>query len=633
MGYEQLSLNGFIQEMKAATNGAHPRRFCFILGAGASRSSGIKSGQELVKIWDKELQERNNEEYQRWRKELDITDKNMSNFYSYYYEKRFNRCPADGLSYIEGIMESAKPSAGYVMLAHMLAETPHNVVITTNFDHLTEDAVTYYAQKTPLVIGHESLSHYITGQPVRPTIIKIHRDLLFDPKSRSEDLEKLPDSWQSALERIFENYYPVFIGYAGNDKSLMDFLIKNGEKFASDQWKFPYWLLYKHDSLDGKVKEFLEKSEGIFVCHDGFDEVMIQLGAEFGYKIPTEEDFLKDAHNRYRTLKDAIDGFSDRSNPVNVADYKTATDDVSCEPAADSQSSNTDVDQAIEKITSDSELQNQFREAVRYTSAGKLVEALSILQSLVEKDPENARYHTKLAEVRYHLKEYENAMTVCQRAKELDPEADVPYIIAGMCYEKTGQKDLALTEYMSAKTLDPECELTRFRIASIMEEKGDKIEALFEYRMASEFDPDWERPHYAMGKILEELNRPEDALAEYQKAISISPNYGVAHYAIGCILKDSGKKDEALSAFQCAAAVDSDWGVAYYQVAELQAELGQFGQALESIEKAIEISPKTFYFYHSLSSILRKLNRDDEAKIAKATGDKLYNESKKEDIK
>ena len=92
MACEELSLNGFIQEMKDVTTGSHPRRFCFVLGAGASRSSGIKSGQELVRVWDKELRERNETEYQRWRKELDITDENMSNFYSYYYEKRFNRC-------------------------------------------------------------------------------------------------------------------------------------------------------------------------------------------------------------------------------------------------------------------------------------------------------------------------------------------------------------------------------------------------------------------------------------------------------------------------------------------------------------------------------------------------------------
>ena len=77
MACEQLSLNGFIQEMKEVAYGTHPRKFCFVLGAGASRSSGIKSGQELVKIWDKDLRERNEDEYLNWRNRLGITDDNI----------------------------------------------------------------------------------------------------------------------------------------------------------------------------------------------------------------------------------------------------------------------------------------------------------------------------------------------------------------------------------------------------------------------------------------------------------------------------------------------------------------------------------------------------------------------------
>ena len=50
MMYEELALKGFVDEMKEVSSGPHPRRFCFILGAGASRASGIKSGQELVRI-------------------------------------------------------------------------------------------------------------------------------------------------------------------------------------------------------------------------------------------------------------------------------------------------------------------------------------------------------------------------------------------------------------------------------------------------------------------------------------------------------------------------------------------------------------------------------------------------------
>ena len=76
-----------------------------------------------------------------------------------------------------------------------------------------------------MIIGHETLAHYISRQINRPTIIKIHRDLLFDPKNTVEEVEVLHDNWKKALDNVFSDYHPIFIGYAGNDNSLMDFLV------------------------------------------------------------------------------------------------------------------------------------------------------------------------------------------------------------------------------------------------------------------------------------------------------------------------------------------------------------------------------------------------------------------------
>ncbi len=82
MSYEELSLKGFIHEMKEVSSGPHARKFCFVLGAGASLTSGIKSGQELVKIWDAELQLRNEKSHNKWKEDLNITEENKFSFYS-----------------------------------------------------------------------------------------------------------------------------------------------------------------------------------------------------------------------------------------------------------------------------------------------------------------------------------------------------------------------------------------------------------------------------------------------------------------------------------------------------------------------------------------------------------------------
>lgn len=524
MNYEQLSLSGFIKEMKEVTDGSHPRRFCFVLGAGASVSSGIKTGQELVRIWDKDLKERNEEEYERWRKELSITNDNMCSFYSQYYEKRFRRCRADGYNYIEKIMESAKPSAGYVMLAHLLTRTPHNVVITTNFDHLTEDAVNYYAQNTPLVIGHERLAHYISGQPVRPTIIKIHRDLLFDPKSRAEDLESLPDSWKDALKLILENYHPIFVGYAGNDKSLMDFLLENTNKFCENEWKFPYWMLYKNDTLEGKVKDFLERSKGFYICHDGFDDVMIQLGAVFDYKIPDEEDFLEDARKRYKALAEAIDALSYRTDTTNKSEITCGSSIEKNDETDCGESDNDDINEAIEKITSQSKNQKMYRDAMNLQNDGNYADSAEILKELIKMEPNNARYHYNLAEALFYLNNEEESILEYNKAIELDPQNAYFHYSFANSLEALKKYKEAIEEYQITIKLEPEDSFNHYCLATCLTKFGHNEDAVREYRKAIELELDDITYHATLARLLHDMKRYSEALAEYQFANNLSLN-------------------------------------------------------------------------------------------------------------
>lgn len=245
-------------------------------------------------------------------------------------------------------MEHAKPSIGYVILSYLLTETQHNVIITTNFDHLAEDAVSYYEQTIPLVIGHESLAHYATKQIARPTIIKIHRDLLLDPKNRADELEKLHENWQEALGKVFSEYHPIFIGYAGNDNSLMD---------------------------------FLEKTQGYLIKHDGFDEVMCLLGEAFDYELLSKAFFLDDAEKRFQMLSNGIDKFIE----ISISKEKSKQEETLEETV--------EVSQAVEKITSQADQQRLYREAIILHNSGKYEEAEEIVQQLIELNPKNPRYH------------------------------------------------------------------------------------------------------------------------------------------------------------------------------------------------------------------------------------------------
>lgn len=48
MSLDELTQAGLIHEFEDVSAGPHSSKFCFVLGAGASKTSGIKTGQEYT---------------------------------------------------------------------------------------------------------------------------------------------------------------------------------------------------------------------------------------------------------------------------------------------------------------------------------------------------------------------------------------------------------------------------------------------------------------------------------------------------------------------------------------------------------------------------------------------------------
>ena len=273
------------------------KRFCFILGAGASKASGIPTGAELARKWIRELEEQDSDDLKEWLEEKGIDKNDYAVHYSDIFDKRFELSRKDGFAFLESVMSKAEPSCGYSVLAQILARDKHNVVITTNFDSLTEDALFIYTQKKPLVIGHSALAGYITANPSRPLVIKIHHDLLLSPKNTTEETSKLDDNFTKSLKEIFKRYTSLVIGYGGNDGSLMNFL-KDLEHFEEGM----FWFYMNEEDIKPEVEELVQKVKGHFVKISGFDHLMIQLGNKLGLeKLDGEiENIAKDRANRYR---------------------------------------------------------------------------------------------------------------------------------------------------------------------------------------------------------------------------------------------------------------------------------------------------------------------------------------------
>jgi tetratricopeptide (TPR) repeat protein len=499
----ELYLNGLIEEIQSVNKGYHTRKFCFVLGAGASVSSGIPSGQRLVDTWDRELKTRNAKEYEEWKKAHNITESNKYNHYSTYYDERFGRIPSDGYGFLEQLMENIKPSAGYVMLAYILAETKNKIVVTTNFDHLIEDAVNYYTTNMPLVIGHEGLAHYIPKEVSRPIVVKIHRDLLLDPANRPTDIDALDERWKNALDSIFSGYHPVFIGYAGNDNSLMNYLCDNMEKFKNNELCCPYWMLYKNDGMDERITKFLDESSGYFIRHEGFDEVMVRVGAALECKIASEEKFISDAKERYQAVAKTVVELMSKEQISEI--------EIKEDGGLKAKTAEPEFNQAIQKITEDMSTMQMYNKASSLSSNGRYAEALPIMQKLIEEKSDDYNIYILFGDILRGLKQYDEA---------------------NEAYENAGR--LSANEWGS-----------QFNVWCAFKDMERYDDALPYIQKAVELYPEYNSLHYHLGNTLYMLEQYDKALAAAQRAVELAPNDGYNKELVEKIIKAMEQKEES----------------------------------------------------------------------------------------
>lgn len=332
-----LSMTGLVKEMRAIHDHTSHQSFVFLLGAGASVSSGIPAAARLAKNWLEDLHFQDpsaaDVPFDKWLAAgrhgiQDLDPNNLAASYPAIYDRRFSTNPDHGYAALTKVMSNAEPGLGYSVLATMLATQRHNTVITTNFDNLIERALLYYTNHTPLTCTHETTAGAFSRGVSRPLIVKCHRDLLLDPHSGQDGTKSLNDKYGAAIRSLLPGKVLIVVGYGGNDGSLMDFFEKLDEDHCS---RAVYWCYWKPDGPPtGRAAAWIAKRRGAIVPIDGFDELFYAVRKEFGF--PLLDDEMDSLHGKrkaaYRLQAEDIAkrmGEGDAPSPAGTAAEVSAT--------------------------------------------------------------------------------------------------------------------------------------------------------------------------------------------------------------------------------------------------------------------------------------------------------------------
>ena len=525
-----LSAKRLSQLMKESTETGE--RFCFILGSGASVESGIPSGNTLEMQWmnclmgrmedrgmpamdpdetrriaqalsaEHAIEHKFSELEEAWQTAKKEGKGIPSKYYFDIYKLRFHANPRKGYSYLEKIMESCEPSLGYHTLAKLLTENNlNNLVITTNFDSLVEDALFLYTDKKPLVVGHESLADYVDANIQRPIVAKVHRSLMYAPFNSPETTSELKAEWQKALSFVLSIYTPIVIGYAGGDHSLMSFL----ESETTIIRNSVYWCyLGKPDPADlpeANIQTFVENRNGYFIAIDGFDALMVEIGKTlYGDAIRPglTAERLKEKHDR------------------RVQQYNQQWDNLNEKPEVQEvlQEMNAVEQQEEEQREKEQTLiaWDYFRRGFRANNEDRKDEAIVEYSKAIELDPKIAAAYNNRGIIYDDLELYQSAIADYNKAIELDANYANAYNNRGVAYKNLKQYEKAIQDYSKAIELEPN-DATFYSnrgVAYKCLEQFDK--AIKDYTWAIQLDAKYKKAYLNRADAYSAIG--EDALAE-----------------------------------------------------------------------------------------------------------------------
>lgn len=478
----------------------------------------------------------------------------------------------------------------------------NNLVITTNFDSLVEDALFLYTDKKPLVVSHESLTGYIEANIQRPIIAKVHRGLMYAPFNSPETTHELKKEWRDALSHVFNTYTPIVIGYAGGDRSLMAFL----EEKATIMRHGVYWCFrgkVDQPKLPGEnIQKFVLNKKGYFVAIDGFDALMMEIG----------KTLYGDAIRPGRTEERLRE-----KNEGRIQRYREQWDELSKDPEVKEvlQSMNKKEQQEETEREKKEELtaQDYIRRGRLAKEKGDLATAIEEYSKALKKDTKNTSAYISRGLAYYDRGEYAKAIDDCGEAIKLNPSLVAPYNNRGLAYEKLGRYEEAISDYSKALELSPDYIKAYNNRGLVYEALEQHEEAISDYSKALELSPSYVRAYNNRGLVYKGLRRYEEALNDYNKALALSPGYTKAYNNRGSVYHSLGDNERALADYNKAIELDPANAIAHFNQGNTYYSLKQYKEAVKSYTRAIELNPQYKKAYRARAKAYRLLNQADLA--------------------
>lgn len=301
--YNIMDEKEFIRNFKVFSQGD----IDFFLGAGASVSSGISTGGDMIWFFKREIYCTENDMTQDRFKDLksETNRKILQDYfdsqggyptygspdeYSFYFEKCFSSCEARKC-FIDSQVVRKSPAIGYLCLANLVVNSKVKNIWTTNFDELSEIAIHQLDALFPLnVLSSINKDAFSRLNQTYSCVYKLHGDYRYDKlQNTSEELKELENDIQTQFYNKLQNKGLLVIGYSGSDESVMGFFEKHimESDFLS---KGLFWTTIKGHGVSPRVCRLIDELNGrgkrsAIIEIESFDAFLLNIYHAIGNRI------------------------------------------------------------------------------------------------------------------------------------------------------------------------------------------------------------------------------------------------------------------------------------------------------------------------------------------------------------
>jgi choline-sulfatase len=218
--------------------------------------------------------------------------------------------------------------------------------------------------------------------------------------------------------------------------------------------------------------------------------------------------------------------------------------------------------------------------------AGRLDEAVRLLEDVARRDPDNPEVSFTMATVQFRRKNFDAAIAAGRRTLELNPRDAVAVLDLALAYQAAGRTDDAIAGFEHVLELLPENVKALLNLGEIHYARGDRQKAFDYYQRAGTAVPSLPLVHVNLGTLAMEMGRLDVAESELRAALALGEKRPTMHYNLGVIAEQRGQLATAAREYRAEVAAFPEAYKAWVNLGLLERQAGRPSAALEAFEKA-----------------------------------------------